>query len=72
MGGWGCPISDNMFLRYTASFALMNRAPSSASAAEDGGKKMLLKKEEEDGFEEMCAILEQIKDRVSVLYFREF
>jgi hypothetical protein len=36
-----------------------------------GGGKKMLKKEEEDGFEEMCAILEQIKDQVSVLYFRE-
>ena len=35
VGSWGCPISPSMFLRYTASFALMNSAPSSALAAED-------------------------------------
>ena len=35
VGGWGCPISTIMFLMYTASFVLMNSAPSSASAAGD-------------------------------------
>jgi hypothetical protein len=30
-----CPISSNMFLMYTVSFALMKSAPSSASAADD-------------------------------------
>ena len=34
-GGCGCPVSSNMFLMCTASLALMNSAPSSASAADD-------------------------------------
>ena len=35
VGGCRCPISVSMFLRWTASFALMKIPPSSASAAED-------------------------------------
>ena len=35
VGGWGCPISARIFLMYTASFVLMNSAPSSASVAGD-------------------------------------
>ena len=33
--GWGWPISSSIWRRWTASFALMNSAPSSASAAHD-------------------------------------
>ena len=35
IGGFGCPISVSMFLRWKASFALMNSPLSSDSAAED-------------------------------------
>ena len=35
VGGCGCPISVSMFMRWTASFALMKIPTSSASAAED-------------------------------------
>ena len=35
VGGFGCPISVSMFLRWTASFALMKIPPSFDSAAED-------------------------------------
>ena len=35
VGGCGCPISVKMFLMCTASLALMNNPPNSASAAED-------------------------------------
>ena len=34
-GGCGCLISSKIFLMCTASLALMNSAPNSASAAED-------------------------------------
>ena len=33
--GWGCPSSSRVCRMATAVFALMNRAPSSASAADD-------------------------------------
>ena len=35
VGGCGCPISISMFLKWTASFALMKSPLSSASAVED-------------------------------------
>ena len=34
VGGWGCPISSNVFHMGTAFWALMNNAPSLASAAD--------------------------------------
>ena len=40
--GWGWPISLSICRRWTASFALINIAPSSASAAEDVNALMMV------------------------------
>lgn len=41
----------------------------SGTASGGGSGKKKMKKEDEESFEEMCAILEQIKDQVSVCVF---